>query len=196
MFTGIVETVGTVERVIESGTNRDFVIRSSISNELRIDQSVSHNGVCLTIVAVNEGVHTVNAIQETLQKSNLGLLEEGSEVNLERCLKVGDRLDGHMVQGHVDTTVECKKIVDLGGSWEFHFNIPDKPELLVAMGSICLNGVSLTIAGLSEESFHVAIIPYTFEHTVFHSIRTGSIVNVEYDILGKYIQRQAAVQKT
>lgn len=196
MFTGIVEAVGTVERVIESGSNIDLVISSAISDELKVDQSVAHNGVCLTVVAVADGKHTVNVVKESIDKTNFSSLEEGSIVNLERSLRMGDRLDGHMVQGHVDTTVTCTQVVDQNGSWSFHFEMPERKELLVEMGSICINGVSLTIAGLTDDGFQVAIIPYTYEHTVFNSLSKGDEVNIEYDILGKYVHRMDQLQNT
>lgn len=196
MFTGIIECIGIVERVIESGSNKDFIIRSDISNELKVDQSVAHNGVCLTVVSVDHELHTVNVVNESLERSNLREVEEGTLINLERSLKIGDRLDGHMVQGHVDTTVKCLSLEDHQGSWMIGFSVPDHPELLVQKGSICLNGVSLTIAELHQDSFSVAIIPYTFEHTSFSLMRVGNLVNVEYDVLGKYVQRRALIQNT
>lgn len=191
MFTGIVEEVGIVASVKEAGTNRDLVIETHFAGELKVDQSIAHNGVCLTVVRlVNDGhAYEVTAVHETLQRSQLGELRPGDEVNLERCLKLGDRLDGHMVQGHVDTVVPCTEILDQNGSWRFTFRLPEKEHLLVHKGSICINGVSLTIADLDEDRFSVAVIPYTFDHTNFRSLRVGSLVNIEYDVLGKYVER-------
>lgn len=192
MFTGIVEEVGEVLALKDGGTNRTFTIRARMTPELRVDQSVSHNGVCLTVVAINGGQYDVTAVKETLERSNLGTLVAGNGVNLERGLRIGDRLDGHMVQGHVDRVVECVGVKDEGGSWEFTFALPEEKHLLVQKGSVCLNGVSLTIASLDTSSFTVAIIPYTFEHTTFRSLKTGASVNVEFDVLGKYVERMLA----
>lgn len=192
MFTGIIEEVGEVVSVEDSGTNRTFSIRARFAQELRVDQSVSHNGVCLTVVAIHGDRFDVTAVKETLERSNLGSLRIGDGVNLERCLRIGDRLDGHMVQGHVDRVVECLSVHDEAGSWTFTFRLPEEKHLLVQKGSICLNGVSLTIASLSEASFSVAIIPYTFDHTTFRSLKAGALVNVEFDVLGKYVARMLA----
>ncbi len=192
MFTGIVEEVGTVVAVRNEGTNRHFTIRAELTPELRIDQSVAHNGVCLTVVALEGDNYTVTAVQETLDRTNLGDLAPGDGVDLERSLRIGDRLDGHMVQGHVDTVTECLTVDDLAGSWRFTFRTPEQRHLLVQKGSICLNGVSLTIAELDDLRFSVAIIPYTFEHTVFKDLQAGHRVNVEFDVLGKYVERMLA----
>lgn len=189
MFTGIVEALGEVVDVTGNGTNRDIIVRASIAHELKIDQSVSHNGVCLTVIALNGDTYTVSAVQETLDRSDLGMLKAGDPVNLERCLRIGDRLDGHMVQGHVDTTVKCIRVEDKNGSWMFRFELPEHAHLLVEKGSVCLNGVSLTIAELTQTSFSVAIIPYTMEHTTFKNLELGRSVNVEFDVLGKYVHR-------
>jgi riboflavin synthase len=189
MFTGIVEEVAEVVAVRRNGANHDLVMRASMTAGLKVDQSVSHNGICLTVVAIDGDTYTVTAVEETLQRSTLGDLRPGDPVNLERSLRLGDRLDGHMVQGHVDTVVQCIGVFDRDGSWTFVFSLPDEPQLLVPKGSICLNGVSLTIASLEAETFSVAIIPYTYEHTTFHRMKTGDRVNVEYDVLGKYVQR-------
>lgn len=189
MFTGIVETLGEVTGIEHTGTNKHLLLTSIITGELKVDQSVSHNGVCLTVVEVAADRYRVTAVEETLLRTNLGSLKVGDAVNLERCLRVGDRLDGHMVQGHVDTTTECLSVEDRGGSWWFTLALPAQRELLVEKGSICLNGVSLTIADLRPGDFSVAIIPYTFEHTTFHRLRPGDRVNVEFDVLGKYVQR-------
>lgn len=195
MFTGIVEALGEVVGVTVHGTNRDLVIRASIATELKVDQSISHNGVCLTVVEINGETYTVTAVLETLERSNLGALKVGDAVGLERCLRIGDRLDGHMVQGHVDTTAKCVGVEDMNGSWIFTFALPEQSDLLVEKGSVCLNGVSLTIAELTDSSFSVAIIPYTFEHTTFKYLRSGQLVNVEFDVLGKYVQRMLRTKK-
>lgn len=198
MFTGIIEQLGSVVGVEDHGTNRDLLIRAAMTPELRVDQSVAHNGVCLTVVEVTpdqqgqSGTYRVTAVLETLQRSNLGTLKPGDPVNLERCLRVGDRLDGHMVQGHVDTVTECLSVTELDGSWTYSFRLPQPAELLVHKGSICINGVSLTIAQLDDERFGVAIIPYTHAHTTFHALRAGDRVNIEFDVLGKYVQRMMA----
>jgi riboflavin synthase len=189
MFTGIVEEVGKVVAVSDHGTNRDLVISARMTPELRVDQSVSHNGVCLTVVRIDGERYTVTAVQETMDRSNIGSLSTGDLVNLERSLRVGDRLDGHMVQGHVDTVVECTLVEDVGGSWRYRFRLPQRPEMLVLKGSICINGVSLTIAEMDQAGFGVAIIPYTHEHTNFHALAPGHKVNIEYDVLGKYVER-------
>ena len=195
MFTGIVEALGEVVGVTLNGTNRDLVIASTIAHELKVDQSVAHNGVCLTVVRTDGDTYTVTAVQETLERSDLGALKVGDAVGLERCLRIGDRLDGHMVQGHVDTTVMCTGVEDMNGSWIFTFELPEQSHLLVEKGSVCLNGVSLTIAELTNSSFSVAIIPYTFEHTMFKFLRIGHLVNVEFDVLGKYVQRMLRSQQ-
>lgn len=189
MFTGIVEEVGEVVAVADSGSNRTLTIRAGMTPELRVDQSISHNGVCLTVVAVRGDLYDVVAVKETLERSNLKMLRVVDGVNLERSLRLGDRLDGHLVQGHVDRVVECSGIQDEGGSWTFTFTLPEEKHLLVHKGSICLNGVSLTVAVLNDHSFSVAIIPYTFEHTTFRSLNKGDLVNVEFDVLGKYVER-------
>ncbi len=194
MFTGIIEALGTVETIEREGSNVHFTFSSSISNALKIDQSVSHNGVCLTVVKQPEGQHTVTAIQETLDKSNLGQLVVGDTVNLERAMVAGSRLDGHMVQGHVDTTGECTKVETLDGSWYYHFRYQPTPEhLLVDKGSVCINGVSLTVVQATEDQFSVAIIPYTYEHTTFNAIKVGDLINLEFDVIGKYIAKYMAI---
>lgn len=192
MFTGIVEEVAEVLAVRTHGSNRDLVLRARMAPELKVDQSVSHNGVCLTVVALHGDSYTVTAVEETLQRSNLGSLKPGDRVNLERSLRLGDRLDGHMVQGHVDTQVQCIGVFDRDGSWTYVLGLPEQADLLVPKGSVCLNGVSLTIAALDAQTFSVAIIPYTHAHTTFHRLQPGDLVNVEYDVLGKYVQRMLA----
>ena len=192
MFTGIVEEVAQVEAVREEGSNRHLVVRARMAPELKVDQSVAHNGVCLTVVAIEGDTYTVTAVEETLQRSNLGQLKPGDPVNLERSLRLGDRLDGHMVQGHVDTMTTCVGLWERDGSWTFVFALPEQERLLVPKGSVCLNGVSLTIAAMDVQTFSVAIIPYTFAHTTFQHLRPGMAVNVEYDVLGKYVERMMA----
>lgn len=189
MFTGIIEALGEVTRIAQEGTNRHFQIQSEISRELKVDQSLSHNGVCLTVTKVEEGMHWVTAVKETLDKSNLGALKEGSQVNLERSMLNNGRFDGHIVQGHVDTTAVVKFIKDEGGSWRFDFeHAKDKGFVTVEKGSICVNGISLTCFGCTDNSFSVAIIPFTYIHTNLHEVKVGDRVNLEFDILGKYIQ--------
>lgn len=190
MFTGIIESLGTIQHIEKEGTNVHFTIASSISKELKIDQSLSHNGVCLTVTAKNEENHTVTAIEETLQKTNLGDWQVGDKVNLERAMIAGARLDGHMVQGHVDTTGLCIGREDRNGSWFFTFQYKLTPQyILVDKGSVCINGVSLTVVSPVDDTFSVAIIPFTFEHTTFQDIKIGSVVNLEFDIIGKYMAR-------
>lgn len=190
MFTGIIETLGTVENIRHEGENIHFTIQSTISKELKVDQSVSHNGVCLTVVELEGDTYVVTAIQETLDKTSLGLLKIGSIVNLERAMLANARLDGHMVQGHVDTTGVCTEVKTADGSWYYRFSYPKNPEhLLVNKGSICVNGVSLTVVDPDDTHFSVAIIPYTFEHTTFKDLKSGHKVNLEFDIIGKYIGR-------
>ena len=192
MFTGIVEEIGEVIDVIKEDQNAHFVIKSVISSELKIDQSVSHNGVCLTVVEQQEDWHKVTAISETLGITNLNSLKKGDLVNLERCLKVGDRLDGHMVQGHVDSTAKCIKVTEENGSWRYLFEgNSEVKQLVVYKGSICINGVSLTVTKTMNQEIEVAIIPYTYEHTNFQQIQVGDLVNIEFDILGKYFLKNA-----
>lgn len=189
MFTGIIETLGKVEQIEKEGSNVHYTISSSISNQLKIDQSIAHNGVCLTVVGKSDNTHTVTAIAETLQKSNLGELAVGSLVNLERCMPANGRFDGHIVQGHVDQTAVCKEIKEADGSWYFTFEYQHTNNITVEKGSITVNGVSLTVVNSKENSFSVAIIPYTYEHTGFHTLKVGDTVNLEFDIVGKYIAK-------
>jgi riboflavin synthase len=190
MFTGIIETTGRVVNVAKNGSNIDFVIESGISHELKIDQSVSHNGVCLTVVEVKNNTHRVTAIAETLQKTNLENLQKGSYVNLERAMLIGGRLDGHLVQGHVDQTATIISIKNENGSWIFTFEYqPSKEAMLVNKGSVCIDGVSLTVVNPHENIFSVAIIPHTFKHTIFQFYKTGETVNIEFDIFGKYFAK-------
>lgn len=190
MFTGIIESLGKVVSIRKQGANKTFWIESPVSNELKIDQSLSHNGVCLTVEEIQDGRHRATAIRETLEKTNLDSWETGSPVNLERCLLLNGRLDGHIVQGHVDTTVTCLERKELSGSWQFRFEFSKKfSPLVIEKGSICLNGISLTIFNVKKTRFDVAIIPYTFEHTNIRSLVPGTRANVEFDITGKYIAR-------
>lgn len=191
MFTGIIETLGTVTDIKEEGTNVHFKVKSVITPELKIDQSVSHNGVCLTVVAIDGDEYVVTAILETLKRTNLGKLGVGSVVNLERAMSANARFDGHMVQGHVDQTATCYQKDTLGGSWKFWFKYsPSADVLVVEKGSICVNGVSLTVADVGEDHFSVAIIPYTYENTSFFALNEGDTVNLEFDIIGKYLAKQ------
>jgi len=190
MFTGIIESLGKVKRKEMESGNLILWVESSLSSELKIDQSLAHNGVCLTVVEIHESDYKVVAIDETLQKTNLGDLKTGDPVNLERCMLVGSRYDGHMVQGHVDEVGICKGVQNLAGSWIFSFEYhPDSKNFTVEKGSICVNGTSLTVVNSVENGFSVAIIPYTYEHTNFHKIQKGDRVNLEFDILGKYISK-------
>lgn len=190
MFTGIIETTGEILGIQEEGTNRHFRVASNISQELKIDQSLSHDGVCLTVVALGDGWHTVTAIEETLKRSKLGIWRVGEQVNLERSMAANGRLDGHIVQGHVDATAICREVDQREGSWYFRFSYEPTPDhLLVDKGSVCVNGVSLTVVEPREDLFSVAIIPYTWEHTNFRHIKPGDVVNLEFDIIGKYIGR-------
>lgn len=190
MFTGIIETLGRLTDIIPERGNLHFAIESEISSELKIDQSVSHNGVCLTVVSVDSGKHVVTAIEETLLKSNLGSLRVGDLLNLERCMQMNGRIDGHIVQGHVDQTAICIDARELPGSWEYTFDYdPATGNVTVEKGSICVNGISLTVVNSNESSFSVAIIPYTFEHTNMKNLKKGDAVNLEFDIIGKYVAR-------
>lgn len=196
MFSGIVEEAATVVAVNDEGGNRHIRVKASFTDELSIDQSVAHNGVCLTVVALHaDGTYTVTAIRETLDRSNLGDLTEGSQVNLERSMMLNGRLDGHIVQGHVDTTAVCESIEEVDGSRYFKFRYDIDPAMAakgyvtVEKGSVTVNGVSLTVCDSERDSFRVAIIPYTYEHTNFHTFRPGTRVNIEFDIIGKYLAR-------
>jgi riboflavin synthase len=190
MFTGIIETLGKVAELKHENGNVHITVESDISAELKIDQSVAHNGVCLTVVDLANGRHTVTAIQETLNKTNIGHLEVGDLVNLERCMQMNARLDGHIVQGHVDQTAICTAYNELDGSWEYTFTYDaSQNNVTVEKGSICINGISLTVVNSEANSFSVAIIPYTYEHTNLQQVRVGSVVNLEFDIIGKYVAR-------
>ena len=195
MFTGIIETIATVANVVAVATNIDGWMESAITHELKIDQSVAHNGVCLTVVAIEGNRYKVTAIAETIQKTNLGSWQPGDKVNIERSLRVGDRLDGHFVQGHVDATAVCELSESQAGSWLYRFRFPKQyGALVIEKGSICINGVSLTAFDITEDSLTVAIIPYTYEHTNFHNIIVGTVVNMEFDVLGKYLWRKEQLQ--
>ena len=200
MFSGIVEEFATVRKLVREQGNLHLTLTCSFVNELKIDQSVAHNGVCLTVVDISGDEYTVTAMSETLERSNIGALEVGDKVNVERSMKMNGRLDGHIVQGHVDITAECVSVRDADGSWYFTFRYASdaamaaKGYLTVDKGSVTVNGVSLTVCEPTADSFSVAIIPYTFEHTNFHTIVVGTKVNIEFDIIGKYIARIAAMQ--
>lgn len=190
MFTGIIETIGDVTHLRPEEGNLHITIASSLSEELKIDQSISHNGVCLTVVALSPGEYTVTAIAETLQKSNLGTLQVGNRVNLERCTKVGDRLDGHIVQGHVDQTARCISVEDHRGSWLYTFQYDGTSgNITVEKGSITVNGISLTVVDAQRDRFSVAVIPYTHENTNLKQVNPGDTVNLEFDIIGKYVAK-------
>lgn len=196
MFTGIIESTGIVKEVISNGSNKIFWVESSISSGLKTDQSVSHSGVCLTVEEVTENAHRITAIDETLQKTNLGSWKPGTQVNLERCLQLHDRLDGHLVQGHVDTTATCTKRKEKAGSWEFVFAFPKKfADRVIEKGSVCVNGISLTAFDVKRKKFTVAIVPYTFEHTNIKEIQEGDQVNIEFDMIGKYLLRRLSLMK-
>lgn len=197
MFTGIIETLGEVVGIEQEEGNIHFTVRSSISEQLKIDQSVSHNGVCLTVVSLQDGTHTVTAITETLNKSNLGQLKEGDRVNLERCTLLGGRLDGHIVQGHVDQTGVCVDRREDKGSWVFTFSYaPEAGNVTVEKGSITINGISLTVFDSQADRFSVAVIPYTMAHTNLQDVFPGTVVNLEFDIIGKYVARLLEQQRS
>ena len=190
MFTGIIETLGVVQNIRKEGGNLHISIQSDITQELKIDQSVSHNGVCLTVVEKNAAFYTVTAVDETLQKSNLGQLTVGDHLNLERAMVLGSRLDGHLVQGHVDSTAVCTQVEERDGSWYFYFEFnPGTGKVTVEKGSITVDGVSLTVVDSGPDSFSVAIIPYTYENTRFKDYQVGTVVNLEFDVIGKYVAR-------
>ncbi|MEI7736763.1 MAG: riboflavin synthase [Ferruginibacter sp.] len=194
MFTGIIENTGIVKEVITTGSNKTFWINSPLWNELKVDQSLSHNGVCLTIEEIKEGCHRVTAIEETLKKTNLGHWQAGTPVNLERCMQMNGRLDGHIVQGHVDTVSQCQLVTEKDGSWEFSFSFDEAfAALVIEKGSITLNGISLTLFNITQSGFSVGIIPYTYHHTNLNTVKKGDWVNIEFDIIGKYIQRMTTL---
>ncbi|MCW3103173.1 MAG: riboflavin synthase [Bacteroidetes bacterium] len=190
MFSGIIEALGEIVLLKKEQSNLHISVKADFTHELKIDQSVAHNGVCLTVIDTAGDTYTVTAIDETLKKTNLGLLNKGDEVNLERCMKLGDRLDGHIVQGHVDQTATCISVEESNGSWTYTFDYDaSQNNITVEKGSVCVNGVSLTVVNSKEHSFSVCIIPYTHEHTNFKHMKAGTVVNLEFDILGKYISK-------
>ncbi|MES2560490.1 MAG: riboflavin synthase [Bacteroidota bacterium] len=191
MFTGIIETMGVIERIRNEGTNKHFTLSAPITHELQIDQSVAHNGVCLTVVNIEGNQYTVTAIDETLLKTTLNDWNTGQKVNIERCMPANGRFDGHIVQGHVDSTATCISVEDKNGSWVFSFELAAQSDtgLIVPKGSVCINGISLTVVDIQQTIFSVAIIPYTFEHTNMHEVTAGTKVNIEFDIIGKYIAK-------
>lgn len=194
MFTGIIEAIGTIASITPSGTNIDIWVDSPITHELKIDQSVAHNGVCLTVIAIEGTRYKVTAVQETLLKTNLNNWKAGDMVNLERAMKVGDRLDGHFVQGHVDAVATCIEKQTLEGSWLFRFRFPKQfGALVIEKGSVCLNGVSLTAFNIGKDELTVTIIPYTYNYTNFQQIEADTVINIEFDVLGKYLLRQQEV---
>ena len=195
MFTGIIETLGVVEAIQQNGTNVTFTLRATIAPELKVDQSLAHDGVCLTVEKIEEGSYQVTAIEETIRKTNLAMWKVGRKVNLERCMVMNGRLDGHIVQGHVDCTAICTEVKKLEGSWEYRFEFDSAfAALVIEKGSISVNGTSLTCFQVSNNAFTVAIIPYTYEHTSIQEVAAGDAVNIEFDILGKYVQRAIAVK--
>lgn len=196
MFTGIVETLGIISDIKKDQDNLHLTIQTNITSELKIDQSVAHNGVCLTVVELFDDKHVVTAIKETIDKTTLGLWNVGDKVNIERAMKLGDRLDGHIVQGHVDQTAICTNIEEKNGSWEFTFEYDTAlNNITIEKGSITVNGTSLTVVNSKKDSFSVAIIPYTYENTIFHTFKIGTKVNLEFDVVGKYIARMYELQK-
>lgn len=196
MFTGIIETLGKIEKIEKEKDNLHLTIQSNITSELKIDQSIAHNGICLTVIGIQDDLYTVTAIQETINKTTIGSWKTGEEVNLERAMKLGDRLDGHIVQGHVDQTAICNNIENKNGSWVFTFEY-DKNlnNMTIEKGSITVNGTSLTVVNSKENEFSVAIIPYTYEHTNFKNFKKGTIVNLEFDVVGKYVKRIYELQE-
>jgi riboflavin synthase len=190
MFTGIIEKTGIIKEVISLGSNTSFWVESALVGELKIDQSLSHNGVCLTVEEIKDGRHRVTAIDETILKTNADSWAVGNIVNLERCMQLNGRLDGHIVQGHVDCTATCVEVIEKAGSWEYIFTFPEKfAAFIIEKGSVTVNGISLTCFNVTNNSFTVAIIPYTFEHTNMSNLKKGDAVNIEWDVVGKYVQR-------
>ncbi len=194
MFSGIIKALGEVDSVVSDGSGLRLIIQSPISGDLQVDQSVAHDGVCLTVIETSRDTHTVQAVMETLSKTTLKHIQPGNRINLETSVTPTTLLDGHLVQGHVDTTLTCEKITDVNGSWMMRFHLPAAYQsLVIPQGSICINGISLTIARLDEDALEVAIIPYTYAHTNLQDLREGDEVNVEFDLIGKYIQRKLAL---
>ena len=189
MFTGIIENLSEIKEIVTQGDNLSISFSSNLTKELKIDQSIAHNGICLTVVEIDNDIYTVTAIKETIIKSSIKQWKKGDLINIERALKLGDRLDGHMVQGHVDQTAVCKNISDENGSWYFDFEYSSSENLTIEKGSITINGVSLTVVNSGQNTFSVAIIPYTYNHTNFKNIKLGELVNIEFDMIGKYISK-------
>ncbi len=197
MFTGIIEAIGVLEEVRDNGGNRSFLVRSALAQDLKIDQSLAHNGICLTVESISDGIYQVTAVSETLAKTNAGTWKRGDLVNLERAMTMHARLDGHMVQGHVDTVASCTGIQEMNGSWKISFNFPEKfNALMIEKGSVCVNGISLTAFDVTMNRFSVAIIPYTWEHTNLNKLVAGDQVNIEFDMIGKYVERYLLINKT
>lgn len=195
MFTGIIENTGTITEIIETGSNKSFWVQSPLGNQLKVDQSLSHNGVCLTVEEIKDNMHQVTAIDETLLKTNLGDWKTGDLINLERCIQMNGRLDGHIVQGHVDCIAVCSSSIEKDGSWEFSFSFPEAfAGNIIEKGSVTVNGISLTCFNITNTSFTVAIIPYTFKHTNMQQLQVGNKVNIEWDVIGKYVQRLAKLK--
>lgn len=192
MFTGIIESLGEIKSLKKEGTNIRVEIQSAILDEIKVDQSIAHNGICLTVEKINPASYEVVAVKETIEKTNLGEWASGGKVNLERCMQMNARLDGHIVQGHVDETAVVRSIKTEEGSWVYSFELKNPSKLIVEKGSICINGTSLTAFNVTDSSFAVTIIPYTYDHTIFHQLKEGDLVNIEFDIVGKYIQRMVA----
>ena len=196
MFTGIIETLGNVQDIKNENGNLHVSVKSSITNELKIDQSVAHNGVCLTVIAIENDVYTVTAIDETIKKTNLGFWKNGDSLNLERAMLLGSRLDGHIVQGHVDQIGVCKSVLETNGSWYYTFEYDaNQNNITIEKGSITVNGVSLTVVDSKPNQFSVAIIPYTYEHTNFKDFKVGTVINLEFDVIGKYVSRLYEIRK-
>ncbi len=195
MFTGIIENTGIVAETDSSGTNKIFWVTSPLANELKVDQSLSHNGVCLTVEEIRDNMHRVTAVEETISKTNLSEWKKGSIINLERCLQLNGRLDGHIVQGHVDCTAKCMDVINKEGSWEYHFDFPQQFAIfIIEKGSITINGISLTVFNVSKNTFMVAVIPYTYAHTNMSAVNKGDTVNLEFDVVGKYVNRMLALR--
>lgn len=189
MFTGIIENLGEIKSLKNEGSNVRVEIESTLLNEIKVDQSIAHNGICLTVEKINPNSYEVVAVKETIDKTNLGEWLTGQKVNIERCMQMNARLDGHIVQGHVDETATVQSIIEEDGSWVYKFHLQNPSKLIVEKGSICINGTSLTAFSVTDNSFEVTIIPYTYDHTIFHQLVPGNLVNIEFDIVGKYIQR-------
>ena len=189
MFTGIIETIAVISNLEKEKSNLNITLKSDLTNEFKIDQSISHNGICLTVVDINNNEYVVTAIEESISKSSIGSWKVGDEINLERAMKIGDRLDGHMIQGHVDQVGECIDVVEKDGSWFYTIKYCKSNNITVEKGSIAINGISLTVVGSNKNSFSVAVIPYTYKNTNFNALKIGDVVNLEFDILGKYLEK-------